>query len=51
MPALTLDLWDVLVVLVVMTRFDMWDALACSLCELLLHFVLGGLNSVERGVA
>jgi hypothetical protein len=23
---------------------------AC-LCELLLHFVLGGLNSVERGVA
>jgi hypothetical protein len=28
MPALTLDLWDVLVVLVVMTRFDLWDALA-----------------------
>jgi hypothetical protein len=27
MPILTLDLWDVSVVLVVMTRFDLWDAL------------------------
>ena len=27
-PASTLDLWDILVVLVVMTRFDQWDALA-----------------------
>jgi hypothetical protein len=28
MPALTLDLWDISVLLVVMTRFDLWDALA-----------------------
>ena len=28
MAASTLDLWDVLVVLVVITRFDLWDALA-----------------------
>jgi hypothetical protein len=28
MPAFTLDLWDIPVVLVVMTRFDFWDALA-----------------------
>ena len=57
MPASTLDLWDISVVLVVMTRFDLWDALAicellfACLCELLLHFVLGGLNSIEHGVA
>ena len=57
MPASTLDLWDVLVVLIVMTRFDLWDALAicehlfACLCELLLHFVLGGLNFVEHGLA
>ena len=28
MPTSTLDLWDISVVLVVMTRFDLWDALA-----------------------
>jgi hypothetical protein len=28
MPTLTLDLWDILVVLVVMNRFDLWDVLA-----------------------
>ena len=39
-----------------MTRFDLWDALAicellfACLCELLLHVVLGGLNSIVRGV-
>ena len=27
------------------------ELLFACLCELLLHFVLGGLNSVERGVA
>ena len=28
MTTLTLDLWDILVVLVVMNKFDLWDTLA-----------------------
>ena len=28
MPTLTLDLWDISVVLVVMNRFDLWNTLA-----------------------
>ena len=42
MPTLTLDLWDISVVLVVMNRFDLWDALAnmwTLICVLVLTFV------------
>jgi hypothetical protein len=42
MPTLTLDLWDISVVLVVMNKFDLQDALAkyvTPICMLVLTFV------------